>query len=69
MAGKNLSIDLAADGVNVFLLHPGLVATDMTGHNGISPEESARGLIERLDSLKPEQTGTFWHQDGTQLPW
>jgi NAD(P)-dependent dehydrogenase (short-subunit alcohol dehydrogenase family) len=69
MAGKSLSIDLAEAGVGVFLLHPGYVATGMTGGQGIAPEQAAAGLIERMDTLQPEQSGTFWHQEGYALPW
>lgn len=69
MAGKSLSVDLKEDGIAVFLLHPGWVSTDMTGNTGIPVEQSARGLIERMDTLDIEQTGTFWHQEGYSLPW
>lgn len=69
MAGKSLSVDLNEEGVAVFLLHPGWVSTDMTENTGISVGESARGLIERMDTLDISQTGTFWHQEGYPLPW
>jgi NAD(P)-dependent dehydrogenase (short-subunit alcohol dehydrogenase family) len=69
MAGKSLSIDLLDDGIGVFLLHPGWVSTDMTGGTGIAVEESAGGLIRTMDRLDIEQTGTFWHQEGYELPW
>lgn len=69
MAGKSLSVDLKDDGVGVFLLHPGWVSTDMTGGTGIDVSESASGLIKTMDRLDIEQTGTFWHQEGYELPW
>ena len=69
MAGKNLSHDLAPRGIAVVLLHPGLVATEMTGGNGITPSDAARGIIQRLDDLTMENSGTFWHAEGYQLPW
>jgi NAD(P)-dependent dehydrogenase (short-subunit alcohol dehydrogenase family) len=69
MAGKSLSVDLKDAGIAVFLLHPGWVSTDMTGGTGIPVEESAAGLVERMDSLDISQTGSFWHQEGYQLPW
>lgn len=68
-AGKSLANDLAPRGVAVVLLHPGMVATRMTGGRGISVEESAAGLIARIDELGPERTGRFVHQDGRELPW
>ena len=61
--------ELRPRGVAVALLHPGFVATDMTGGQGISPVESARGLIERIDELSMDTTGTFWHAEGFELPW
>ena len=69
MAGKSLSIDLADDGIAVFLLHPGWVSTEMTGGTGIPVGESAAGLVSTMDSLDLDKSGTFWHQEGYQLPW
>lgn len=69
MVGMNLRHDLGRSGIAVALLHPGLVATDMTGGHGIPPEDSARGLIERMDELNMDNTGGFWHAEGYSLPW
>jgi len=69
MTGKSLSVDLKPAGIGVFLLHPGYVATDMTGQKGTPVSDSARGLIARMDELDLDQTGTFWHQEGYSLPW
>ena len=71
MAGKSLSIDLKPHGISVALLHPGLVCTRMTGFtpHGITPEESVNGLIQRMDSLTIESSGSFLHSNGESLPW
>ena len=71
MAGKSLAIDLRPRGIAVALLHPGLVSTRMTGFStqGISPEESVRGLLARIDALSLETSGSFWHANGQLLPW
>ena len=70
MAGKSLAVDLGRRGVSVAILHPGFVRTDMTGGNGmIDADESAAGLIGRIDALTPETSGSFWHANGEQLPW
>ena len=69
MAGMSLARDLQQSGVAVALLHPGMVATEMTGGQGISPEQSVSGLIQRMDALNMAQTGNFWHAEGEQLPW
>ena len=71
MAGKSLSVDLKPKNISVAILHPGLVSTRMTGFtsNGIHPTESAQGLIQRIDLLTLQSTGTFWHANGEVLPW
>jgi len=69
IAGKSLSVDLGDAGIAVFMLHPGYVATDMTGGQGIPAAQAAAGLVERMDTLGLEQSGTFWHQEGYPLPW
>lgn len=69
VVGVNLGHDLREREISVVLLHPGMVATEMTGGRGISPSQSVSGLLERLDTLGIEQSGTFWHTDGRQLPW
>ena len=67
--GVSLAHDLADRDIAVALLHPGMVATDMTGRNGIAPGDAARGLIERLDQLDMQNSGSFWHAEGYELPW
>jgi len=69
MVGMNLHHDLSPQGVAVMLLHPGYVATDMTSGGGVSPVDSAKGLIARLDELNLETSGGFWHAEGYSLPW
>ncbi len=71
MAGKSLSLDLKPRGISIAILHPGLVSTRMTGFtsNGIQPKESVKGLIQRIDQLTLQNTGTFWHSNGEILPW
>lgn len=68
--GKSLALDLAPRGISVVLLHPGRVATDMLGGQGdIGPDEAAANLIARLDALTLADSGSFWHANGTPLPW
>lgn len=69
MIGTNLMHELKPRGIAVALLHPGFVATDMTGQQGVSSEDSARGLIARIDDLTLENSGGFWHAEGYELPW
>jgi NAD(P)-dependent dehydrogenase (short-subunit alcohol dehydrogenase family) len=68
--GRSLAIDLKERGVAVFLLHPGYVATDMVGGTGdVTPAQSAAQLIERMDDLGMAESGSFWHANGSPLPW
>ncbi|MBT8066700.1 MAG: SDR family oxidoreductase [Gammaproteobacteria bacterium] len=69
MIGTNLMHELKPRGIAVALLHPGLVATEMTRGHGISPQDSATGLIARIDELTLETSGGFWHAEGYRLPW
>ena len=70
MAVANLAHDLAPRGILVVALHPGLVATDMTGRAGaIHPSAAATGLIARIDELDASRSGRFLHADGSEIPW
>jgi len=70
IAGKSLSIDLKPKDIAVFLLHPGYVQTGMTGGRGDATATDAAGrLVALLSRLGPADTGTFWHANGTPLPW
>jgi NAD(P)-dependent dehydrogenase (short-subunit alcohol dehydrogenase family) len=69
-AGMSLARDLASAGIAVAILHPGYVRTEMTeGSENIDPADAAAQLLDRLDALAPETTGTFWHANGQVLPW
>ena len=69
-AGVSLAYDLKARGVAIVILHPGAVRTEMTrGHGMIEVDESVRGLLQRIDELRLENTGRFLHQNGEILPW
>jgi len=69
IAGVSLARDLREKGIAVLLLHPGMVATDMTDRHGVPVSESAAALIGRMDELGLEQTGSFHHASGEPLPW
>jgi NAD(P)-dependent dehydrogenase (short-subunit alcohol dehydrogenase family) len=68
--GKSLALDLRSRGIAVALLHPGYVATDMVGgHGDVTPVQAAKQLVARLDALTLDQSGSFWHANGSVLPW
>jgi NAD(P)-dependent dehydrogenase (short-subunit alcohol dehydrogenase family) len=69
-AGMSLARDLRGAGIAVAILHPGYVRTDMTEGSGtIDPDAAAKQLVDRIDALNLETTGTFWHANGQVLPW
>ena len=69
-AGVSLAHDLKPRGIAVIILHPGAVRTGMTGGHGmIEADESARGILKRIDELQLATTGRFLHQNGDVLPW
>jgi NAD(P)-dependent dehydrogenase (short-subunit alcohol dehydrogenase family) len=55
------------------MVHPGWVQTDMGGAAGrtadISVEESAGGIVQVLEGLSTQQSGSFLDWQGRQLPW
>jgi NAD(P)-dependent dehydrogenase (short-subunit alcohol dehydrogenase family) len=70
MAAVSLARDLSARQVAVAVLHPGWVRTRMTDSQGqLNPDESAAGLLARIDALTMETSGGFWHVTGERLPW
>jgi len=69
IAGVSLARDLRDRDIAVLLLHPGMVATEMTGHQGVPAAEAARNLVARIETLGLEQSGSFHHANGEPLPW
>jgi len=65
----SLKHDLGSRGIAVAVLHPGMVATGMTGGHGVSAASAAAGLINRIDALDLQSSGSFWHAEGYELPW
>jgi NAD(P)-dependent dehydrogenase (short-subunit alcohol dehydrogenase family) len=68
-AAVSLARDLSSRGIAVAILHPGMVATEMTGGRGIPVAQAAAGLIARMDETTLESSGRFRHADGRELPW
>ncbi|MFW6341230.1 MAG: SDR family oxidoreductase [Wenzhouxiangella sp.] len=69
-AGVSLAHELKDRGIAVGLLHPGYVRTGMTRHTGhIDPDEAAANLIQRIEELNLDNTGSFRHANGEDLPW
>ncbi len=65
--GQALATELRDDGIAVANLHPGWVRTDMGGSSAdISPEESAKGILDLAEALTIDKTGRFWNWDGSE---
>ena len=69
-AGRSLAVDLRPRGMSVVLLHPGYVATPMTGDRGdVVAAVSAAGLFRRVVVLNASTSGSFIDYDGRKVPW
>ena len=71
---KSMSVDLKDKGVTVLILHPGIVKTSLVPNShsvegAVEPEVAAKGLWNICKTKGKEQSGTFWHRDGYELPW
>lgn len=65
-----LANELRAEGFTCVAVHPGWVRTDMGGPAApLLPAQSAAALLERIGTLRVEQSGQFLNYDGVQLPW
>ncbi len=61
----------------VSLLHPGTTATALSApfqasvapERLFSPPRAARQLLDVLEGLGPDQSGSFWAWDGQPIPW
>lgn len=70
MAARSLAIDLKPLGIAVGLIHPGSVKTSLNQLGGeIEVHDAVRGIVQRVDELTLETTGSYRHQNGTDLPW
>jgi NAD(P)-dependent dehydrogenase (short-subunit alcohol dehydrogenase family) len=69
IAGVSLARDLRERGIAVLLLHPGMVATEMTGHQGVPVAEAVGNLVARIETLGLEESGSFHNANGEPLPW
>mmetsp|Transcript_5962 Transcript_5962/g.9318 ORF Transcript_5962/g.9318 Transcript_5962/m.9318 type:complete len:227 (-) Transcript_5962:1952-2632(-) len=70
MLVKTLSVDYNDKGVTFALVHPGMVATEMTQGRGIPISECVDGFMKRIEEIKHADTGKFYHATtGEILPW
>jgi NAD(P)-dependent dehydrogenase (short-subunit alcohol dehydrogenase family) len=58
----------------VVTLHPGTVATPLTGkflgrNPAVAPQASANNILHVISHLTPDQTGRFFDWAGKEIPW
>jgi NAD(P)-dependent dehydrogenase (short-subunit alcohol dehydrogenase family) len=62
--------ELRHDGFTCIALDPGWVRTDMGGPGApLSPRESISKMLSLIDSLRPQQSGTYLDLNGRAVPW
>ena len=73
---KGASIELSRTHAQaiVVALHPGTVATPFTeayaqSHDRTPPEDAAKSLLNVVESLGPDATGSFLDYAGRPIPW
>ena len=70
MVMRSLAIDLAPRGITCVLVNPGWVRTDMGGPGAtLAASESVAALRRLIGTLGPEQSGKFFHYDGSEYAW
>eukprot|EP00172_Hildenbrandia_rubra_P002243 Plantae.Rhodophyta-Hildenbrandia_rubra.ctg29561.p1 GENE.Plantae.Rhodophyta-Hildenbrandia_rubra.ctg29561~~Plantae.Rhodophyta-Hildenbrandia_rubra.ctg29561.p1 ORF type:complete len:310 (+),score=34.91 Plantae.Rhodophyta-Hildenbrandia_rubra.ctg29561:966-1895(+) len=77
MLTRTASVEMGRKGVIVVGLHPGTVATDLSTpwQKNVKPEklfkaeDSSRMLSDVIDSLEPQDSGSFRAYDGSTIPF
>lgn len=61
---------LAPDGITTIALHPGWLRTDMGGESApLGSDETGQRIWEVINSLTPDQNGSFLTFEGTHHDW
>lgn len=67
---RSLVPDVRPKGISIVILDPGSVRTDMGGPTApLSPEESVAGMVEVIDNLTVDKSGSFISWQGRAMAW
>jgi NAD(P)-dependent dehydrogenase (short-subunit alcohol dehydrogenase family) len=70
MLTRALAAEFRSKGIVVAAISPGWVKTEMGGPNApLTPQESARSLVQTIIGLTMEQTGKFLGRNGKPYAW
>ena len=69
MLTSNLAIELGKEGICVVAMHPGIVATEMTGNQGTPADEVAGDFKRTIGGLEMARSGSFLDRFGEEIPW
>ena len=70
MVVRSAAIDLASRRVTCVVANPGWVKTDMGGPSAtLTPQESVTALRRLIETFGPNNSGKFYHYDGSEYPW
>jgi NAD(P)-dependent dehydrogenase (short-subunit alcohol dehydrogenase family) len=70
MVTRSAAVDLAPKRITCVVINPGWVKTDMGGPNAtLTPRESVTAMRRLIEKVGPDQSGKFFHYDGTEYPW
>ena len=70
MVMRSAAIDLRPRGIVCVVVNPGWVKTDMGGPSAtLTPQESVTALRRLIETFGENNSGKFYHYDGSEYPW